>query len=203
MDKRKLHHYWRKLRVISYWYFLAGFIIFGVIAVVALRQNNLNAIKLRDNVNQVDKDNGDVEAALKQLREYVYSHMNTNLATGTSIQQPVQLKYRYDRLVAAEKARTDTANTNVYNQAQAECERLYPGSFSGGPRVPCITNYVSTHGEKQQPIPDALYKFNFEPPRWSPDLAGFSILISVLFFILFALKFVGDRLVKYVLKHHE
>ncbi len=203
MDKGKLHHLWRKLRVISYWYFLAGFIIFGVIAVVALRQNNLNAIKLRDHVNQVDKDNGDVEAALKQLREYVYSHMNTNLATGTSIQQPVQLKYRYDRLVAAEKARTDTANSNVYNQAQAECERLYPGSFSGGPRVPCITNYVSTHGEKQQPIPDALYKFNFEPPRWSPDLAGFSILISALFFILFALKFVGDKLVKYVLKHHE
>ncbi len=202
MDKGKLHHLWRKLHTVSYWYFFAAFIIFGIIGIFSLRQNNMNAIKLRDHVNQVDKDNGDVETALRQLREYVYSHMNTNLATGTSIQQPIQLKYRYERLVAAEKAKTEASNSQIYNQAQAECERQYPGSFSGGPRVPCITNYVSTHGVKEQPIQDALYKFNFESPRWSPDLAGISILLSVICFIIFAIKLLFDKLIRHILNQH-
>lgn len=202
MDKGKLHHFWRKIKPISYWYFFAVFVIFGIIGVFGLRQNNLNAIKLREHVNQVDKDNGDIEAALRQLREYVYSHMNTNLATGTSIQQPVQLKYRYERLVAAEKAKVDAQNTQVYSQAQAECERAFPGSFSGGPRVPCITNYVTAHGVKDQPIPEDLYKFSFTPPRWSPDLAGISLLISGFFFVLFIFRFILERWMRHSFKEH-
>ncbi len=202
MDKAKLHHYWRKLRPITYWHFLAFAIIFGVIGIFAMRQNNLHAVKLRDHVVQVDKDNGDVETALRQLREYVYAHMNTDLSTGTSIQQPVQLKYRYERLVAAEKARVDTANNKVYSDAQAICEAQYPGSFSGGPRVPCITEYVTTHGEKERPIPDSLYKFSFTSPRWSPDLAGFSLLLSVIFFILFVIRFAVEKFIRHDLKQH-
>lgn len=202
MKKRELHHIWRKIHILSYWYFFAAFLVFAGVAVFALRQNNLNAIKLRDNVSEVDKANGDVEAALKQLREYVYGHMNTNLSTGTSIQQPVQLKYRYERLVAAEKVRVEAENSKIYSDAQSTCEKLYPGSFSGGPRVPCIESYVTTHGAKQQPITDALYKFNFESPRWSMDLAGVSIVLSALFFVLFVLRFLIERWLRSVLKQH-
>ena len=71
MNKRYLHHLWTRLRRTSYRYFLIACIIFGVLAVFALRQNNLNAIELRDQVLATDKQDGDTETALKNLRLYI------------------------------------------------------------------------------------------------------------------------------------
>lgn len=202
MNKRALHHFWVTIRSVSYWYFFAAFIVCSFIAVFALRQNNLTAINLREQVLEVDKQNGDVEMALRELREYVYAHMNADLSAGTGIQQPVQLKYRYERLVAAEKARVEKANESVYTAAQRHCERLHPGSFSGGPRVPCIAEYVSKNGIKEQPIPDDLYKFDFVSPRWSPDVAGLSMVLAGLFLFLFVVRFMLERWLRLELTGH-
>jgi len=162
-----------------------------------MRHNNLVMIQLRDKVTQADQQNGDVETALRNLREYVYAHMNTDLASGpNAIHPPIQLKYRYDRLVQAEKDRAANANSQVYTDAQHYCEQLYPGSFSGGPRVPCIKDYVSSHGTTEQTIPDALYKFDFVSPAWSPDLAGWSMIAMVLFFVLFIVFYILDKWMK-------
>ena len=68
MNKRKIHSIWKSLKSVSYWYFLIAFILFGLIAVLSLRQNNLNAIKLRDVLIKTDEQNGDTEKALKDLR---------------------------------------------------------------------------------------------------------------------------------------
>lgn len=204
MNKRNLHHYSKPLRKFSYWYFLIACIVCSAVAVFALRQNNLNALNLRDEVLKVDEQNGDVEAALKNLRVYVYSHMNTNLATNTSVYPPIQLKYRYERLVAAEKARVDQANSNtIYNDAQKYCETNFPQSFYGAGRLPCIQNYIDTHAAPavaEQQIPDSLYKFNFASPVWSPDLAGWSIVFAGLFFLLFLVRFVLERWLRYEFK---
>src|SRR5882762_9973851 len=105
-NKKKLHHYWAKFRILRPWYFLIICIISTGVGIYALRQNNLHMITLRDAVTQTDQQNGDIETALRNLREYVYSHMNTDLASGnTAIRPPIQLKYRYDRLVKAEQDR--------------------------------------------------------------------------------------------------
>jgi hypothetical protein len=150
MNKRKLHHLWAKLRPISYWYFLAAFIICGLVALVTLRQNNLTALSLRDQVLQVDKDNGDIEGALRTLREYVYGHMNTDLATGNGIYPPIQLKYRYERLLAAQnQAPSDPAK--LYNEAQNYCEQHFPSGLSGSNRLPCIQQYIDSHGPGMVP----------------------------------------------------
>lgn len=194
MNKRHLHHIWRYFRTIKPWYFLILTLVSGVIAITALRSNNQHMVTLRNTVYQADKDGGDYRAALNNLRNYVYAHMNTNLVAGAdAVYPPIQLKYTYDRLVTAESARVAAANQQVYTDAQAYCEQLYPDSFSGGPRVPCITNYVGTHGTKAQPIPDDLYKFSFASPAWSPDLAGWSLLVTVLSAALFVVSFLADR----------
>ena len=206
MNKRRLHHVWKQLRVISHWHFLIACLIFAGIAVFALRANNLKAIQLRDQVLAVDQADGDTEAALKTLRQYVYAHMNTDLASSTSVYPPIQLKYRYDRLVAAEKTRVDQANTNtVYNDAQKFCETTQPESFFGAGRLPCIQAYIDSHPVKTvtaQPIPDALYKFNFASPAWSPDLAGWSLVFAALFFFLFLVRFALERWLRAELKNH-
>lgn len=194
MNKRHLHHLWTRLRNVRPWYFLLVSAIFGLIFVSSMRHNNLVMIQLRDKVTQADQQNGDVEGALRNLRAYVYTHMNTDLASGqNAIKPPIQLKYRYERLVQAEKDRVATANTQVYTDAQHYCEQLYPGSFSGGPRVPCITSYVSSHGTVEQPIPDGLYKFDFVSPSWSPDAAGWSMIAMIISFVLFVFFYALDR----------
>lgn len=189
MDKKQLHHIWTHIRRIKIWYLLVLFLISATVFVVSLRSNNLTMVQLRDEVYVADQNDGDVEGALQRLRAYVYGHMNTKLASDdTAVYPPIQLKYTYERLKKAEQERVKQVNEQVYTDAQNYCEKLYPGSFSGGPRVPCIEQYVSERGVKEHAIPDALYKFDFVSPTWSPDLAGFSLLSTISLGVLLAAR---------------
>ncbi len=189
MVKKRLHHIWKIVSKLRSWYLVIGFIVLLTVTITSLRQNNLDALKLRDDVIQTDKQNGDVEAALRTLRLYVYRHMNTDLAGGpNAIRPPIQLKYRYERLVAAEKDRASSINSKVYTQAQAVCEQLFPHGLSGGGRVPCIQDYVTKHGVQENAVNDSLYKFDFASPVWSPDLAGFSLILTILLGLLLLLR---------------
>ena len=60
MHKRRLHHILVRLRSIRAWYFVVAIAVSATIAVIALRQNNITAVHLRDNVLAVDEKNGDV-----------------------------------------------------------------------------------------------------------------------------------------------
>jgi hypothetical protein len=198
MAKKHVHSVWSKIKPLNPWYLLGLSIICGLICVTSMRQNNLTMIKLRDQVFAADKANGDVEKALRDLRGYIYGHMNTNLNSGSSVKPPIQLKYRYDRLVQAEQQRLNGNSNQVYTDAQHYCEKLYPSSFSGGPRVPCIKNYVSSHGGAEpQTIPDSLYKFDFVSPSWTPDLAGWSLLLTIVLFIAFLIRLGLEKWVKH------
>ncbi len=197
MDKRFFKRFLRQLRTVSPWLFLGVAVISGVVCIMALRNNNMTALKLRDQVSKADQDNGDVETALRNLRQYIYGHMNTDLASGpTAIKPPIQLKYRYEQLLATEKSRVNSANTKTYNEAQIECERLFPKGLSGSGRIPCVTDYVSKRGIQEQPIPDSLYKFDFVSPLWSPDLAGWSLVVTSVSLALFVIRFGLEKWVK-------
>lgn len=200
MSKRKLHHLWVKLKPVHYWYFLAGFIIFGLIFMFSYRQNNVTALKLRDNVLEVDKQNGDIETALKELRAYTYSHMNASLKGGAdAIYPPIQLKYRYERLVQAEKDKVVSTNKKVNADAESYCLQQVPTDVYGT-RAACVRQYLDSHGAKEQSIPDALYKFDFASPIWSSDLAGWSLIAALIFLFLFILRFALERWLKHSLR---
>ncbi len=199
MDRKFFRHLSRTIRPISPWLFLAVAVVSGIICVFALRNNNLTALRLRDKVTAADQANKDVEGALRELRTYVYSHMNTSLSSGpNAIKPPIQLKYTYERLVA-EKLAKQGSSSDIYNEAQKECEKQYPKGYFGAGRIPCVTNYVNTHNSGNAPaidIPDSLYKFDFVPPLWSSDLAGWSLVISSVSFALFVIRFGMDKWIK-------
>lgn len=196
MDKRRIHHKLGRLRKASIWYFITLLLISAIISVISLRQNNLNAIALRDKVIQVDKDNGDVESALRDLREYVYGHMNTQLSSPGGAYPPIQLKYRYDRLVAEQKKNQPT-NDSLATEAQRYCEAKIPVGRSLH-RIQCIEDYIMSHGSKQKDtaIPDSLYKFDFIPPVWSPDLAGWSIVVTLVLAITLIARITVEQVLK-------
>lgn len=191
MNKRHLHNFWRQLHIINQWYFLIAAIIVGVIFIFAYRQNNLTAIRLRDKVLQVDKNNGDVETALRDLRIYTYRHMNANLRGGPgSIYPPIQLKDRYDRLVAGERSRVDQANAQAIQDSKVACS-------GNAERLLCEQRYTTGHTAVPQPIPDSLYKFDFVAPPWSPDLAGWSLVFCFVLMLLFIIRFIAERWLRY------
>jgi len=187
MDRRDLRYLWKRLRPIKPWYFLAIALVSGVICVIALRQNNLHMAALRQQVYDADKNNGQVVNALQNLQAYVTTHMNTNLSTGPNAPYPpIQLQYTYERAVEAAGNAASSANAQVYTDAQHYCEQLDPTDFSGHNRVPCVQQYIQNHGITLPVISDSLYKFAFLSPSWSPDLAGWTLLITIVSFLLFS-----------------
>jgi hypothetical protein len=197
MNKRRLYHLWQAWRPVKPIYFLGLALVCGIVCIFALRANNLQMIELRQAVYQADKDNGDVEGALRNLREHVYGHMNTNLAAGSNVRPPIQLKYTYERLLAARNAGSQSNNSDIYNQAQQYCEKAIPNGFSGSFRLSCIQAFVKQHGlTTSEPIPKNLYQFDFVSPRWSPDLAGWSLIAAMVFLACF----VVTGLFRYVIR---
>jgi len=182
MNARSPHKPWNRILPLRPWYFFVLAALSLVVAVFALRANYTHMETLRAAVYTADQKNGDVQGALNNLQHFVTAHMNTNLSKGNnSVYPPIQLKYTYDRLRESELSQS---NSQVYTAAQAYCEQQNSTDFSGRNRVPCIENYVEQHGVYQRPIPDSLYKFDFISPTLSPDLAGMSLLLTVVFLLI-------------------
>lgn len=190
MNNKKLYHLHHRFTFLRAWYFLIPAAIFAVLAVQGLRTNYTTMVELRKAVYVADEQNGDVETALTTLRKHVYGHMNTNMSSGTNaIKPPIQLKARYERLAAVDKERVKQANLQVTVTAEQVCGAQFPGTGFNAPRVACVQEYVRANGNaKQQTIPDDLYKFDFASPKWSPDKAGISILLSSIFLVLFVAR---------------
>jgi hypothetical protein len=174
------------------------FIATAIISVFALRHNNQTMVDLRSDVYTADKNNGDVSDALNNLRAYVYGHMNTDLSSGNNnIKPPIQLKYTYQRLYDAQTNKVQSANQQLYTDAELYCQSINNAYF-GTTRVPCVQNYVVNHGlaAASITIPAGLYEFDFASPAWSPDLAGWSLVLTLLLFMAFIIRFAYSKLHK-------
>lgn len=175
--------------------FLVLFILSAIMAIYSLRQNNLTMIRLREAVYEADKNGADVNKALNELRRYVHSHMNTDLSSGgNNIKPPIQLKYTYERLTAA--AQKQASDSDLYTEAANYCQERIPASVSvsGRSRVDCVQEYILSRGGSAAPaVPVGLYQFDFISPVWSPDLAGWSLVLSGLLLVLFIAKLILDR----------
>ncbi|HJQ08298.1 MAG TPA: hypothetical protein VJ836_02315 [Candidatus Saccharimonadales bacterium] len=156
--------------------------------------------ELRSAVYRADEQNGDVEAALQALRAHVNGHMNTELSGDSGVYPPIQLKHTYGRLLQTEQERANAVNSKIYTDAQHHCEQKFPGSFSGGPRVPCIAEYVKQYGTSARSIPDAQYKFDFASPNWSPDLAGWLVVLSIMLILLTLLRLAAGIFLRRLVK---
>jgi hypothetical protein len=204
-DKRRLHYIEKRLRRFPSYILLVAAVLSLGIAAFALRQNNLEMIRLRNEVFKVDEAGGDVEAALRDLREHVHAHMNSDVASGDNvIRPPIQLKYTYERLVAEEQQRVREANQSIYAEAERICEDRFPAGRLVDGRVQCVEQYVSERGVSQQPVPKELYQFDFVSPRWSPDLAGWALVAAVGFGVMYIGRVVVGALLRYrLLKSHH
>jgi hypothetical protein len=119
-----------------------------------------------------------------------------------TLKLPVQLTYSFQRAKDAETKRVTEANAAVGTQAQIYCQQTIPNGFSGRVRIGCIEEYTASHGVKENPVREELYKFNFASPTWSPDLAGWSIVIACVFGLFSVLQVLVRLFQKMLEKQH-
>lgn len=161
-----------------HWIIWLGLVVVATtVSLIALRQNNLQMGELREAVYAADKSGKGIEPALNNLQNYVTSHMNTSLTSPNGIYPPIQLTNTYKRL-------SKQATTDTYHAAQVYCEKNQPAGFYGAYRIDCVQAYIASHPTKEPKadLPEALYQFDFLSPVWSPDLAGWSLLVDAFAF---------------------
>ena len=167
---------------------LATLVLAAGLAVFGLRRNNHVMGQLREAVFVADREDEDIEGALQRLRNHVLHHMNSDLVQNreagddTQTEKPIQLAHKYYRdTLAAHQSVVDRLGSGMagtLKQAQAVCET---------DEVPISERLVCLQAETQrlggsgypsiEPLVKDFYVFDYVSPDWSPDLAGWSIVI--------------------------
>lgn len=161
------------------------------VSATLLRVNNLGMVERRDAVIEADATGDKVatQQSLQQLREYVNTHMNSSLGDGVYL----ETAYNAARDAALEQATSPTnPNSAVYQQASVECRARFQGGADSfrNDYVLCVVERVSALSQSGDPIQAAqlpqpdTYRYNFVSPVWTPDAAGFSVLVSLLIAML-------------------
>jgi hypothetical protein len=174
-------------------------IFFVCLSIYGLRQNNLEMVKLKNQLMTADKDDGNVNGDLNKLRSFIYNHMNTSPSSNDGIYPPIQLKYTYQRLLAQAQGGITAQNTQLYNQAVAYCNSVEPNATADEDSLKQLATCEEEHYIAQPLasayVAPALYEFDFISPLWSPDLAGYSILISVALLIAIIAIFIFEKFI--------
>lgn len=202
MNKRKLHHYWTKIRGVKTWQLVILALISGWSSIYGLRQNSINLEPKVQAVIAADEKGEGIEEAVNQLGYYVTHHMNAELP------RPLQLEKSYNRAVekAYDNALESLHSGSLLNEAKEVCSKLGV-IVSPGPQ--CIQDYLDKNwnpdrGSLVVDYPDpALFTYQFASPAWSPDLAGWSILATVFLTVIIIGRLAAAVVVKKILKKHE
>lgn len=163
--------------------FLAS-IVFGVLSIVGLRLNAEKALELKNQILVKDNQTQDVKEDLETLRQYIFSHMNSSTK--------VELVASYNRAVESAKA---GQGNGVYNEAQAACDQRGVSSVA---QAQCVQEYLVSRGTVADPVVDKTpYIYSFASPSWSFDLAGVSLLLSIMLalisLVVYALRLFKNR----------
>lgn len=191
-NKRKLHHILTVITRVKTWQLLILLVFCGLVAVTALRQNNLRMIELRNAVTRADEDPaGDTKKALHELQNYVTAHMNTNLGNGVYLQEA----YQRDYTAAVQAAVTATnPQSALYAQVELECRPVYQRTKSFPAYTQCAHDRLAQLAPEQDALatlkapPTDLYHYNFVSPVISFDPAGIFVLITGVILVLIVVR---------------
>lgn len=180
-DRKKLYDRLKDIQRIHTWQLVILLILSLFISATLLRMNNIGMVERRAAVISADEQ-GDKEVVIQRLYDlqtYVAAHMNTDLGKGVSLEKT----YNKDLLDWKSKQYGDSnPNGNIFVKAQEVCAPQF-SSWSLA-YVTCVDNELSKYpaaseGGDEPGKPRAeTYIYSFSSPIWTPDLAGWSVLIS-------------------------
>jgi hypothetical protein len=181
MGKKKTLKLSRYIKGYVIWLIIGVFVASTYNFVIAYRNNDIEMVGLREAVYVADEQGGDIETALRELRDFVTTHMNADLRKGSNTiesEDPIQLVNTYNRAVAAEQVRVSTERAKIASEAQSSCEKQFPLPPLTR-RAQCVQEYKDARTVTERTIDKQYYTYDFVSPSWSPDEAGLSLLVSV------------------------
>ncbi len=209
MNQRRLHTIYKLITQVKTWQLCVLLVIGVVLSLSFLRLNNLGMDARRTVVQQADKkaDKDATRLALVELQRYVSSHMNTSLGPNGFY---LEHQYNRDKQSALNSATLDSnPNSAVYQQASIECRNRFQGGVSSfrNDYVACVAERVKTLSPSDDltsglKLPKAeSYRYDFASPKWSPDLAGFSVLFCLIVTSVIVIRIIVASILRLVLKH--
>jgi hypothetical protein len=202
-DTRDIRHSLRQLRAIKTWQLFIILVLLAFLAATFLRINNTGMVARREAVAAADKagNNTTTNERLYELQSYAASHMNAD--TGD-----VYLQEQYNRdvekAVKASSAQSTTiADANA--KAEAVCHPQYHGWSTA--YMNCFLNelakYPTTDTLPQPTLPSvSLYRYSFSSPVWSPDFAGWTILVCIILVVAIISRLVSLVVLRFMLRRH-
>lgn len=180
------------------WLLLVVALVATLGTVLTLRHNNVRMVELRERVVAADKAGVGVSESLQELNEYIFKHMNTQVV------RPIELVNTYNRQAQAViQAAQQGSGRDIYAEGTAACERR---GIPLSSIAQCITEYANNNAasvaEQKIELPDKdLFIYSFTSPAWTPDLAGFFVLTTVVMWLWLLMRLVEYSVVRLVVRH--
>lgn len=193
-NKKQIRTTLKKISMLKTWQLIILLILVLFIAATALRLNNVGMDQRREGVYSADEagDEDIIHQRLLSLREYSSSHMNAN--TGAFV-----LKNQYDRdsqraLADAQNKseESESPNGNIYKKAAEVCDPQFSGYSQA--YMQCFMNELNKYPESgavsdSVVLPTAeLYQYDFASPIWTPDIAGWTVLLAIIISVVIITK---------------
>jgi len=204
-EKSRMKQSLAGLQRVKTWQLVILLIIVGFIAATFLRLNNIGMVQRRDAVISADKE-GDEQALINRLydlQRYVSAHMNTDLGRGVYLEN----SYTRDLQDWQTNAYGDgNPNGNIYKKAQEVCAPQFH-SYSYA-YLQCTTNELAKYPAAADPATDTskprqeAYIHAYATPFWSPDFAGWSVLICVVLIVLIGIRLLSVAVLQVMVKRH-
>ncbi|HEY1085782.1 MAG TPA: hypothetical protein VGE34_03610 [Candidatus Saccharimonadales bacterium] len=203
-DKRQVKKGIKRLQRIKTWQLVILLILFGLLTATFFRLNNVGMIERRTAVLAADKrgDESDLKDNLFALQRYSAAHMNAS--TGLVYLEKEYERESQRRMDAAKKSSIKVkdvlekadkicrARYSGYGVAYSQCNLDEQAKYKGMNALPSVVNF---------PNPE-LYRHEFLSPAWSPDFAGFSLLVCVVITVVIILRVITLLILKALLRRH-
>ena len=204
-DKGRVQRSIKQLQRVKTWQLVILLILASFLAATFLRLNNIGMIERRSAVLSAD-DAGDSDATINRLydlQRYVSAHMNTDMGRGVYL----EASYKRDVQAAYDKASADTnANGNIYKKAQDICAPKFTRYSTA--YVQCTTSELAKYPAATELVNNVAlpradnYLHVFISPLWSPDFAGWSLLVCAALLLMIIARFVSLLILRIILHYH-
>lgn len=204
-DKRRVRRSIKELQRVKTWQLVILLILAGFIAATFLRLNNIGMVERRNAVIAADEA-GKEEVTIQRLydlQRYVSSHMNTDLGKGVYL----EASYKRDTQAILDEASGDqNPNGNIYKKVQEICAPRF-SSYSAA-YLQCTTSELAKYpaaddllGAVKLPSASA-YLHSFASPLWSPDFAGWSLVVCAILLLMIVVRLLSLAVLKLLLRRH-
>lgn len=155
-----------------------------------------NAVISADNAGDPTK----IADRLLELQRFVTAHMNTDMGRGVYLDASYKRDYQKADAAAADGS---NPNGNIYKKAQEVCApkfTRYSNAYLQCTLTELAKYPAGSSLESQVTLNQNLYVHDYISPVWSPDFAGFTVVITGLLALIIVVRLISLVILRTMLR---